>query len=100
MDFNTEENLTLIFKALSQHKIHVNMMQNSAVSFSISFNYHENKFNALLKELDDKFKIRYNIGLQLLTIRHYSDEILNKQLQGKNIFLEQKSRSTVQLLIR
>ncbi|PLX11405.1 MAG: aspartate kinase [Marinilabiliales bacterium] len=100
LDFITEENLTLIFKALSQHKIHVNMMQNSAVSFSISFNYHENKFNALLKELDDKFKIRYNIGLQLLTIRHYSDEILNKQLQGKNIFLEQKSRSTVQLLIR
>jgi len=100
LDFITEENMTIIFKALSKHKIHVNMMQNSAVSFSVSFNYHEEKFNALFKELESKFIIRYNIGLQLLTIRHYNDEIINKQVFGKSIFLEQKSRSTVQLLIR
>lgn len=100
LDFITEENLTIIFKALSKHKIHVNIMQNSAVSFSVCFNHNSKQFNSLLKELDSQFIIRYNIGLQLLTIRHYSDEIISKQLREKTVFLEQKSRSTVQVLVR
>jgi len=100
LDFISEENLTIIFKALSKHKIHVNLMQNSAVSFSVCFNYNEDKLNSLLNELKNKFNIRYNTGLQLLTIRHYNDDLIEKQVLGKNIFLEQKSRSTVQLLLR
>ncbi len=100
LDFITEENLTIIFKALSKHKIHVNLMQNSAVSFSVCFNYNEEKFNSLLKELENQFIIRYNSGLQLLTIRHYNDDLIEKQVLGKSIYLEQKSRSTVQLLLR
>jgi len=100
LDFISEENLTIIFKALSKHKTHVNLMQNSAVSFSVCFNYNEDKLNSLLNELKNQFNIRYNTGLQLLTIRHYNDDLIEKQVLGKNIFLEQKSRSTVQLLLR
>ncbi len=100
LDFISEENLTGIFKAVSKHKIHINLMQNSAVSFSICFNHDENKVSALLDELRNRFFIRYNTGLQLLTIRHYTEKLINEHVYGRRVYLEQKSRSTVQLLLK
>ncbi len=100
LDFISEENLTVIFKCFSKNKIHINLMQNSAVSFSVCFDFQNSKLEALIKELDNKFSIRYNTSLQLITIRHYSDELIRDQTSNRKVFLEQKSRSTVQLLLR
>ena len=98
--FIAEENLTRIFDAFSQHKIHINLMQNSAVSFSVCFNEDEIKLKELVDDLKDEFTLKYNSGLQLITLRHYTSKLIEEFTAGKKIFLEQKSRSTIQLLVR
>lgn len=98
--FIAEENLTRIFDAFSRYKIHINMMQNSAVSFSVCFDEETAKLEALVKELRDEFSLKYNTGLQLITIRYYNDELVAELTAGKKIFLEQRSRTTVQMLVR
>lgn len=98
--FIAEENLTRIFDAFSKQKVHVNLMQHSAVSFSVCFDDNATKLGALVADLGSEFLVRYNQGLQLITIRHYNDEIIRKLTEGRKIYLEQKSRATVQLLIK
>ena len=97
--FIAEEHLTTIFDAFNQHKIHINLMQHSAVSFSVCFDEDEDKLDGLKKLLQKEFTLKYNEGLTLITIRHYNDEIVNKMTKDKKIFLEQKSRSTMQVLV-
>lgn len=100
LTFIAEENLTRIFDAFATHKIHVNLMQHSAVSFSVCFNEDAEKLESLVQVLKEPFSIKYNTGLTLMTVRHYNEEMIEKLTAGKEIFLEQKSRSTVQLLVR
>jgi len=100
LSFIAEDHLTYIFKAFSRQKIHINLMHHSAVSFSVCFDYNENKLDSLLGDLKKDFIVKYNEGLQLVTIRHYTDKTINDLIKNREIFLEQKSRSTVQLLIK
>ena len=100
LEFIAEDHLTTIFEAFSRHKIHINLMQHSAVSFSACFDYRQNKLEGLLRDLKKEFPYRYNTGLQLLTIRHYTEEIIKELLEGRQVFLEQKSRSTYQVLVK
>jgi len=100
LDFISEENLTTIFRAFSKSKIHINLMQNSAVSFSACFKYESQKLEQLTKELGETFSLLYNTGLQLITIRHYTDEIVTKYTEDLKVYLEQKSRTTIQLLVK
>ena len=100
LDFISEDKLTIIFKVFSKNKIHLNLMQNSAVSFSVCFNHNSTKLKSLLNDLKDSFVLKYNTELQLITIRHYDDSLINQHTSGKKVFLEQKSRNTVQLLVR
>jgi len=100
LSFVAEENLTQIFDAFSRYKIHVNLMQHSAISFSVCFAEDQDKLQGLLDELNNEFALRYNTGLTLVTIRHYTPELINKHTAGKKVYLEQRSRSTIQLLVR
>jgi aspartate kinase len=100
LSFVAEENLTQIFDAFSRHKIHVNLMQHSAVSFSVCFTEDQDKLQGLVDELKNEFLLKYNIGLTLVTIRHYTPELIDEHSAGKKIYLEQRSRNTIQLLVR
>ena len=75
-------------------------MQNSAVSFSVCFNEDVVKLEALLFDLKKEFLLKYNTGLQLITIRHYNDDLVDKLTRNKKVYLVQKSRITVQLLVK
>ncbi len=100
LSFIAEENLKHIFDAFSKNKIHINLMQNSAVSFSVCFNKELTKLEALLSDLEENFKLKYNTGLQLITVRHYNDELVDELIGNKKVYLIQKSRVTVQLLVK
>jgi aspartate kinase len=99
LDFIAEKHLHKIFKVLHKYKVNISLMQNSAVSFSVSFNDIPEKISRVINELKDEFYIKYNRGLTLLTLRDYPKELRQKLTEGKKIYLEQKSRRTVQMLI-
>ena len=98
--FIAEHNLSHIFQLISKFGLKTNMMQNSAISFSIIM---DNKGQAMLDfiaELQKEFKVRYNEHLELITIRHYNQHIINDLIGSRKVYLEQKNRTTVQLLVK
>jgi aspartate kinase len=97
--FINEENLFDIFGIFTRHKVHINLMQNSAISFSVCFDEDEHRFAPLLEELQQKYRARYNRRLELITIRNYDEACVSKVVKGREILLEQRSRATVQLLV-
>ena len=98
LSFIIEEHLSYIFMLLSKFNITINLMQNSAVSFSICVDNNNYKIPLLIEEISKKFSVYYNTDLNLYTIRYYDDESISKVINNKKIFLEQKSRNTVQFI--
>ncbi len=98
LDFIVEKHMSQIFSILSENNVEVNLMQNSAVSFSICVNNDKHKIPQLIKDLQQHFDVFYNDNLSLFTIRHYTQEAINDFLREKQIILEQKSRNTLQII--
>jgi len=98
--FISEDHLSNIFKMFAQNHIKVNMMQTSALSFSVCFDLNEERFKKLLKDLSPEFKAKYNNNLCLVTVRHYLRSSLSELTDGKTILLEQLSRNTVQMVVK
>ena len=97
--FIAEDNLHAIFGTFAQTGLKINLMQNSALSFSVCLDNNDIIFEKLIPLMKKSFKVRYNTGLQLITIRYYNDDIIRSTVQQRNILLEQRSRSTVQILV-
>ncbi len=100
LSFIAEENLKNIFHAFSTNKININLMQNSAVSFSVCFNDDFSKLESLIADLSTNFSLKYNTGLKLITIRHYNENLIDKLIDNSKVYLFQKSRVNVQFLVR
>ncbi len=96
--FIAEDNLSAIFKALYKCGVKVNLMQNSALSFSLCVDNDSVKIKNLLAHIQSNYKVLINAGLELVTVRHYREEELNQYTQEKKIYLEQRSRITAQIV--
>lgn len=98
LSFIVEDHLSHIFALFSKHGLGINVMQNSAVSFSACTDNDIQKVPALINDLKSEYLVKYNDGLTLCTIRHYSEEDITRLTVNKSILLEQKSRHTVQFV--
>lgn len=98
--FIVEDNLSDIFSRFHAHKIKVNMMHNSAVSFSVSIDNTGDNVEALLLDLRSRYDIRHQNGLELITIRYYNQQTIARVLVEKEIIMELKDSYTCQLLVR
>jgi aspartate kinase len=98
--FVSENHLADIFRLFAQSHIKVNTMQTSAMSFTLCFDYDAERFEKLSTALQSDFKVKYNTGLTLITVRHYKPAKLKELTEGKTILLEQISRNTVQMVVR
>ncbi|WP_256005393.1 MULTISPECIES: aspartate kinase [Pedobacter] len=98
--FIIEENLSHIFSVFHKHKIKINTMLNSAISFSVSFDFDAQKMDSLITELSASYKVKYNTGLELVTIRYYNQQTIDRVTVNKAILLEVKSRHTCQIVMR
>lgn len=96
--FINESNLSTIFAALSDYRFKINLMQNSAISFSVCTDYDENRLQLLREALQEQFTIHYNTGLTLFTIKNYDEASISRFTQSKTILLEQRSRTTFQFV--
>jgi len=97
--FIAEDNLQVIFGILNELGIRVNLMQNSALSFSICVDNNPQLVPTLIEKLNNMFRVRYNENLQLITIRYYTQRVIDHIVAGRPILLEQRSRTTEQLIV-
>jgi aspartate kinase len=98
--FIVEENLSQIFDILAKHRVKVNVMQNSAISFSVCVDGDHLTNNKCIAALQQNYTVRYNDNLELYTIRHYNQAAINRIIKNRKVLLEQKTRSTVHLVIQ
>lgn len=98
--FIDEGQVGVIFQALARFSVRVNMMQNSAISFSFCIDYRESQIQRLIDALSGTFEVYYNTGLTLITIKNYDKRLFDLFRSRPGIVLEQSSRSTLQLVVR
>lgn len=98
--FITEDHLRQVFSILAELNIRMNVMQNSAITFSFCFDFRESKLKALLARLQPDFEVYYNTGLTLITIKNYDKVTFDQYRTKPGVLLEQSSRSTLQVLVK
>jgi len=98
--FIVEQHISDIFNSFAKHRLKIQTMQNSAISFSVSVKNEPEKIKQLIEDLKDRYKVLYNEGLELLTIRHFNEKIVEELIREKEVLLEQKTRHTLRLLMR
>ena len=102
LDFSyiVEENISEIFNLLHQYKMKVDVIQNSAISFSVCVDNVYNNLEKLLHHLRAKFKVEWQEDVSLYTIRHYNDKAIKQLEVGKTVLLKQLTQGTVQIVTK
>jgi aspartate kinase len=98
--FIMEENISEIFALLHEYKIKVNLIQNSAISFSVCIEDKFGNFQSLKNILSKKFKVAYNENVSLYTIRHFNEQAAQIVEENKVVVLKQISRETMQIVTK
>ncbi len=98
--FMMEDNIGEVFKLLHKYKMKVELIQNSAISFSVCIDNKYNNLELLLSKLRSNFRVSWNEGVTLYTIRHSVPSEIKALIKDKIVLLKQESRETVQLVIK
>ncbi len=98
--FVEEDNLSQIFQLISSMGLKINVMQNSALSFSVLFDEQRVDIPLFLERLSEDYEVKYNEGLELITIRHYDEETIKRLTIKKTILLQQLTRETARLIVK
>ncbi|MEJ6695466.1 MAG: aspartate kinase [Chitinophagales bacterium] len=96
--FIAENHMQEIFGAFAKARLRMNIMQNGAINFLAGIDHNTAKIVEVIHSLQSSFSISKTENLDLITIRHYNDEVLNRELNQKTIFLTQKTNETIQVL--
>ena len=98
--FMAASNLSQIFKLLGEFKLKVNLIQNSALSFSVCIEDNYQKIDAFIKTLQEDYSVYYNSNITLYTIRYTSENAL-KMIENKGqVLLKQATKQTVQVVVK
>lgn len=92
--------LSEVFALFRKRRIKVNLIQQSAIDLSLCIDEPEVGLESVIMELHKEFEVRYNTGLVLATIRFYNSEAIEKIKNKHEVYLEQKSRRTVRLVLK
>jgi len=94
------DNLSRIFHTFIIHGIKVNLVEASAVSIDVCVDDERSKVNSLIDELKEEYFAVYNENVEMLSVRHYTPEAVSRITTGREIMLEQRTRSTVRFVVR
>jgi len=98
--FIVEKNLSKIFDICAEIGVKVNLMQNTAVSCSLVLSFDTIKIPQVMKALQLEYDVKYNEGLELYTVRHYTEDIINEIKGGRTMVIEERNQRTVQMLLK
>ena len=97
------ENLSKILDILSEYRIKINLIQNSALTFSVCTDNVPLRLQPCIEALNEEFIVKFNDGIRLVTIRHYNEQSERAVLEmysNDEILLRQESRHTIQLVLK
>ncbi len=97
--FVIEDSLSQIFALLYKHRVKVNMIHTSAISFSICVDEEKHYLPAAIADLQKDFNVKYNKNLELLTVRHYTTKVIDDQISGRQVYMQQRTRSTARFVM-
>ena len=98
--FVAEHHLRYLFSVIADYRLQVNMMQNTAISFSICVNDIDNRVSDFSKHIKEQFKVIIDRELELITVRHYQKPMLENLRRGKVVMLEERIRHTIQMVVK
>ncbi len=98
--FVAEEHLSEIFDNLNKYKLKVNMMRNTAISFSVAVQNDQKKINKLIEDLSDNYNVLKDDELELITVRHYDEATVDRMKEGKIVLFEETFRQTVRMAVK
>lgn len=98
--FVGEKPMSRLYEFFAHNKIRPNLIQTGAISLQLCLDDKADKIDQLATEASSIFDVQVEKGLSLLTIRHYTNELLNEMTAGKEIVLKQQDRETVQVLYK
>jgi aspartate kinase len=100
LSFVMGDNLAHIFHSFMAHGIKVNLVEASAISLDVCVDDERQKVDTLIHDLSSDFSTVYNEKVELLSVRHYTPGAVKKITEGREILLEQRTRSTVRFVVR
>ncbi len=98
--FIVEDSISELFKLFHEYKMKVDLIQNSAISFSVCVDNKFGRLEDLLQLLKSRFKLVYHEGVSLYTIRHFNEEAVASLQNGHEVLLEQRGKETLQLVVK
>lgn len=98
--FISIDDIDRVLTFLLDNRVKVTLMQQSVIDLNLVIDAHEVKMDDIFNEFSSFYSIRYNTGLTLITIRHYTEEVLDWMVKEKDIYLEQHSRLTARMLVK
>ena len=101
MDFSfiVEDNISDIFQILHENKMKVDLIQNSAISFSVCVYDKYYRLKELLSILKATYKVECTENVSLFTIRHFNENSSKEILKNNKLLLEQRTKETLQLVV-
>jgi aspartate kinase len=98
--FMDEESLAWSFEIFQELGMKINLIQLSALNLSISIDIPEHGVLELIDKLSEQFEVRYNDGLSLITIRHYTAKAIEKEIGHRVVYVQQRTRSIARFLVK
>ncbi len=98
--FIAEDHLQAIFGILSENRIKINLMQNSALKFLLCINNDKRRLPKIIDQLESEFKVSYETGLELITIRYFDETTVERVLLNKDLILEHRDKKNIQFIVR
>lgn len=98
--FMDEESMSWIIGLFSKLNMKINMLQHSALNLSVSIDIPENGVLDIIEQLAEQFEVRYNDGLELITIRHYTYDAIQQEIAQRTVYVEQRTRRIARFLVK
>jgi len=98
--FIMEEHISDVFNLLAINKMKVDLIQNSAISFSVCIDNKFKRLESLVSQLKGKFKVSITENVSLYTIRYATTKTIDQFQKGKHILLKQVAGHTAQLIVK
>jgi aspartate kinase len=95
-----EHHMARLFGKAADLRIFVNMMQNTAISFTICVPNIAERIDKYIADVSDEFKVKKEEGLELITIRHFNEDTIANLKKGKIVLFEERIRNTMQMVVK